>query len=25
VLAAQRRGWEAFVQAINRITGVEHA
>jgi transcriptional regulator len=25
VLASQRRGWEAFVQAINRITGVEHA
>jgi transcriptional regulator len=25
VLAAQRRGWEAFVQAIRRITGVEHA
>jgi len=25
VLAAQRSGWEAFVQAINRITGTEHA
>jgi len=25
VLAAQRRGWKAFVEAINRITGVEHA
>jgi transcriptional regulator len=25
VLEAQRRGWKAFVQAINRITGVEHA
>ena len=29
VLAAQRRGWEAFVEAVNRITGpamgAEHA
>jgi transcriptional regulator len=25
VLAAQRSGWEAFVAAINRITGIEHA
>ena len=25
VLAAQRQGWQAFVQAINRITGVENA
>jgi transcriptional regulator len=25
VLAAQRRGWRAFVEAINRIAGVEHA
>jgi transcriptional regulator len=25
VLAAQREGWEAFVEAIRRITGVEHA
>jgi PadR family transcriptional regulator PadR len=25
VLAAQRSGWRAFVQAINRIVGVEHA
>jgi PadR family transcriptional regulator, regulatory protein PadR len=25
VLAAQRRGWESFVEAIRRITGVEHA
>ena len=25
VLAAQRKGWQAFVQAINRITGVENA
>jgi len=29
VLAAQRRGWETFVEAVNRITGriteVEHA
>jgi PadR family transcriptional regulator PadR len=24
VLAAQRRGWEAFVKAIRQITGVEH-
>jgi transcriptional regulator len=24
VLEAQRRGWEAFVDAINRITGAEH-
>lgn len=25
VLAAQRTGWKAFVRAINRITGVDHA
>ena len=25
VLASQRRGWQAFVAAINRITEVEHA
>ena len=25
VLAAQRNTWEAFVAAINRITGAEHA
>lgn len=25
VLAAQRRGWQVFVEAINRITRVEHA
>jgi PadR family transcriptional regulator, regulatory protein PadR len=25
VLAAQRRGWKAFVDAINRITGMENA
>lgn len=25
VLAAQRRGWQTFVEAINRIAGVEHA
>jgi PadR family transcriptional regulator PadR len=25
VLAAQRSGWQAFVEAINRITGTEHA
>jgi PadR family transcriptional regulator PadR len=25
VLAAQREGWEAFVHAIRRITGSEHA
>ncbi len=25
VLAAQRRGWQVFVEAINRIAGVEHA
>lgn len=25
VLAVQRRGWHVFVEAINRITGVEHA
>jgi transcriptional regulator len=25
VLAAQRRGWEKFVDAIKRITKVEHA
>ena len=24
VLEAQRRGWEAFVDSIRRITGVEH-
>jgi hypothetical protein len=24
-LAAQRRGWRVFVEAINRITEVEHA
>lgn len=24
-LASQRSGWEAFVRAVNRITGVEHA
>ncbi|MGH9398327.1 MAG: PadR family transcriptional regulator [Terriglobia bacterium] len=24
VLAAQRRGWLAFVEAINRIAGMEH-
>ena len=25
VLASQRRGWQTFVAAINRITGVENA
>ncbi len=25
VLASQRQGWQAFVQAINRITGAENA
>jgi transcriptional regulator len=25
VLASQRHGWQVFVAAINRITGVEHA
>jgi DNA-binding PadR family transcriptional regulator len=25
VLAAQRTGWKAFVKAINRIAGVDHA
>jgi transcriptional regulator len=25
VLAAQRTGWKAFVRAINRIAGVDHA
>jgi len=25
VLAAQKSGWRAFVEAINRITGMEHA
>jgi len=25
VLASQRRGWQVFVEAINRITGAEHA
>ncbi|HEY6189725.1 MAG TPA: PadR family transcriptional regulator [Pyrinomonadaceae bacterium] len=25
VLAAQRNGWEAFVEAIKRVTGTEHA
>jgi PadR family transcriptional regulator, regulatory protein PadR len=25
VLASQREGWQAFVQAINRVTGVENA
>jgi len=25
VLASQRRGWQRFVEAINRITEVEHA
>jgi PadR family transcriptional regulator, regulatory protein PadR len=24
VLASQRQGWQIFVEAINRITGVEH-
>jgi transcriptional regulator len=25
VLASQKRGWRVFVEAINRITGAEHA
>ena len=25
VLAAQRRGWQEFVEAIRRITGIEYA
>ncbi|KAA6456402.1 PadR family transcriptional regulator [Acidobacteria bacterium AB60] len=25
ILAAQRRGWQAFVEAVNRITEAEHA
>jgi transcriptional regulator len=25
ILASQRQGWQNFVEAINRITGVEHA
>jgi transcriptional regulator len=25
VLVAQRRGWKTFVQAMNRVTGIEHA
>jgi PadR family transcriptional regulator len=25
VLASQRRGWQVFVEAINRITEIEHA
>jgi PadR family transcriptional regulator PadR len=25
VLAAQRRGWQAFAAAVNRIAGLEHA
>ena len=25
VLSAQRKGWQTFVEAINRITGVENA
>lgn len=25
VLVAQKRGWQSFVEAINRITGAEHA
>jgi transcriptional regulator len=25
MLAAQRSGWQSFVEAINRITGTEHA
>jgi transcriptional regulator len=25
VLASQRRGWQVFVEAINRITGAEYA
>ena len=25
VLAAQRRSWREFVEAVNRITGMEHA
>jgi DNA-binding PadR family transcriptional regulator len=25
VLAAQRRGWQQFAEAIRRITGIEYA
>ncbi len=25
ILAAQRSGWREFVEAVNRITGIEHA
>lgn len=25
ILVAQRRGWKTFAEAINRITGMEHA
>jgi PadR family transcriptional regulator PadR len=25
ILAAQQKGWRAFVTAINRVTGAEHA
>jgi PadR family transcriptional regulator, regulatory protein PadR len=25
ILASQRRGWQTFVEAINRIVGLEHA
>ncbi len=25
VLAAQRSGWREFVEAVNRVTGIEHA
>ncbi len=25
ILASQRRGWRVFVDAINRVTGTEHA
>ena len=25
ILAAQRRGWREFVEAVNRVTGMEHA
>ena len=25
ILAAQKRGWQTFVEAIQRITGAEHA
>ena len=25
VLAAQRKGWREFVEAVNRVTGLEHA